>query len=103
MVKLKARPLNLSTRKIKEIKKKGFISLTFIGENLQPFHCFAKEDELARFEADVVEFKWGRESIVAKFIKLVGEGWSSSKDIMLYEVLDTPVATYERDPIEICA
>ena len=85
MVKLKARPLNLSVKKLNELKNEGFVALTFVGENLQPFYCFAKEDELSVACSEEVNFNWGGEFISAKFLKHIGEGWSTVKDIMLFE------------------
>ncbi|MCO4755625.1 MAG: hypothetical protein KC478_14180 [Bacteriovoracaceae bacterium] len=103
MVQLKKRTLNLSSKKLKELEELGYVALTFTGENLQPFHGFAKTSELqANTDKDIIVFNWQNEKIVAKFSKLMDEGWLSRKYVHHYSVIEGEFACIEEKCLSLC-
>ena len=104
IVQLKTRALNLSSKKLKELDNMGFMALTFTGENLQPFYGFAHKDELLKAsENEYIIFKWQGERIVAKFSKLLDEGWLSKKYVHHYSVVESELPCVMENAVSMCA
>lgn len=84
------RSLNLSQKEIEAYLDKGYRPVTFVGENLQPFHVFAKAD-FHDTEDDIVLFHHMGEVIHARFSGERLEGWFKKTKIAVFEILDTAV------------
>ncbi len=91
------RSLNLSQKELEAYQKRGLIPVTFVGENLQPFHAFASSQDLDS-HASVIRFQHLGEFIHASHVGERVEGWFKKTKVLVFEVMDFAVPQEEREP-----